>query len=41
VNFKVKMSFYNETANTTQTLENARQWTMESKDGVWKVITQK
>jgi tetratricopeptide (TPR) repeat protein len=41
VNFKVRMSFYNKAANTTQKLENMRSWGLELDNSSWKVITQK
>jgi serine/threonine protein kinase len=41
LNFKVKMSFYNKAANTNQSPEFPRQWTLHQDNGAWKVVTQK
>jgi tetratricopeptide (TPR) repeat protein len=41
VNFRVKMSFFNQAANTTQSTENMRQWSLQGDHGVWKIVTQK
>ncbi|MEW6511021.1 MAG: protein kinase [Bacteroidota bacterium] len=41
VSFKVKMSFFNKAANTTQRVENARLWSLAPVDGKWKVVSQK
>ncbi len=41
VAFKVKMSFFNKAANTTQNEENPRLWTLAPADGTWKIVSQK
>jgi hypothetical protein len=41
VSFKAKMSFFNNQTNAPQNSENARQWTLESEQGTWRIITQK
>ena len=41
VTFRVRMSFFNRAANTTQNVENPRQWTLAPADGTWKIVSQK
>ena len=42
VSFRVKMSYVDKLDNTMKTLPpNARVWTLEAKNGAWKVVTQK